>query len=70
MALCDLSTNCSFFNEEHPDTLYSKELCSEYCENHFSECVRHQMTLSLGIDNVPNNLSPDSFLSTKCACGV
>jgi len=69
MALCDLSNNCSFLNE-HPDTLYSKELCYEYCENHFIKCVRHQMALSLGIDNVPNNLSPDRFLSTKCACGI
>jgi len=70
MAYCEFCDTCSFFNEDVPDKPRARESLREsYCKSDFTKCARYKIALSRGMDQVPPNLSPDSFRSPKCFYG-
>ena len=71
MATCEYRTSCGFFNKMvagMPNTI--DDLRDKYCNGDFSKCARFMISKTRGIDNVPDNLSPNSFDRQKCFCGM
>lgn len=71
MSNCEYSDSCFFFNkifDEMPKTYgYMKK---KYCESNFSACDRFKLYQSIGITNVPNELSPICFRGMQCFSGM
>lgn len=59
MALCEISSTCIFFNDQHDLAAATAAMMkARYCKNSNTDCARYLVFLALGRDAVPADLAP------------
>ena len=66
MTICNFSETCSFYNNEAMVAPAIKIiLVNRYCTGSFTSCARYHVALSHGMENVPDTIWPDIFISAR-----